>query len=197
KLFFTHNTGEIASCSGAFAGAQQVIVTAAHCVMNSEGDWNSDFLFIKGYGSPEQEMFAIECIALPEKWGDLQGEASLDFDYAFLRTKRLNQENSWEISDQPPPEKLTIVGYSDKYYDGKHMIEVVVDTLSTLPFRIGSTNNSLGKGSSGSPWFGEKFVHSVSSHYLNKRSDVMWGPRMSDETQSVLAYTQNHCTPSL
>ena len=136
KLLFTKDDGKISSCSAAFAGSNDVIVTAAHCVMTSSGDWNENFLFIRAYGSENQDVYAIQCVSVPGRWGELTDANLLPFDYAFLRSTRKSTVGSLGITNGQPPGKLTIVGYSDSHYEGRHLVRLPTDVVlerSDLP----------------------------------------------------------------
>lgn len=164
RLFFTKPNGKVATCSGAFAGGSELIITAAHWVMSLEGDWNKDFLFIRSYGTGKQDVFAIECIAAPAQWGLLTDQRLYRYDYAFLRATRKTQAGSLGITNGQPPDELTLVGYANNYFEGRRLLELVVPIFMTDDGLIGSENNPLGQGSSGSPWLGLSTVFTVTSY---------------------------------
>lgn len=193
KLFFTNDEGKISTCSAAFAGASNLIVTAAHCVMNENGHWYDDFIFIRSFGTNKQDLYSIHCVATPSEWGDLHGEKIFDYDYAFLRTNRITKGGSLGITNGAPPESLTLVGYSDNYNNGLTMLSIDVENSSDEPGQLRSQNNPLGKGSSGMPWLSLSTVYSVTSHYRAKEEDTMWGPRLTKNTMDLISYTRNGC----
>lgn len=194
KLFFTKEDGKVAHCSAAFAGTDSLVVTAAHCVMSLIGDWNSDFLFIRSYGSKQQELYAVQCIALLSIWGESRGDDILNYDYAFLKTTRVSKAGGLDITTATPPEELTIIGYSDDYNAGRTMLELDF-AISVRERQISSIDNPLGKGSSGSPWIdaNDSKMFSVTSHYINSKKSVMWGPKMTTKTLRLIEYTNNGC----
>jgi len=51
---------------------------AAHCVMTPEGDRDRDFIFIRSYGSNEQEIYAVMCVAQTRPRSPLSYWWSLD-----------------------------------------------------------------------------------------------------------------------
>jgi V8-like Glu-specific endopeptidase len=194
KLFYTKEHGNVANCSAAFAGTDSLVVTAAHCVMSLNGDWNSDFLFIRSYGSKQQDLYAVQCIALLSTWGEASGEYILNYDYAFLKTTRVSEAGRLDITTATPPEELTIIGYSNDYNEGRTMLELAFDT-SVRERQISSIDNPLGKGSSGSPWINadDSKMFSVTSHYAKSKKSVMWGPRMTTKTLRLIEYANNGC----
>lgn len=196
KLFFTlgDEPGRVSSCSAAFAGGTHTVMTAAHCVMTTSGHWNDDFIFIRSYGTRHQEIFAVQCIAVLEKWGALLGDDMLSHDYAFLRTNRLSRHGYLETGDQSPPEMLNIVGYSDNFRDGRQMFELPVE-ISINDLSFSSSLTGIGSGSSGAPWIdssGKRFF-SVTSHYKKEDIGVMNGPWLSSRARDLRGFVENRC----
>lgn len=194
KLFFKDPEGEIRSCSASFAGGDSIITTAAHCVMTADGDWNRDFIFIRAYGSANQEIHAVRCIAIPGIWGEFV-EDTTSFDYAFIRTVKPSKVGSFKVSAEPPPESLQLVGYADKFVKGRAMLTMNFMVDDQAADRLGSRNNELGHGNSGSPWINRfsQQLHSVSSYYDRSNPRDLWGPRLTEASIELLAYTEDGC----
>lgn len=193
KLFFTKDNGKVSNCSAAFAGGGDVIVTAAHCVMTSDGDWNADFLFVRAYGSDKQDVYAIQCVAVPSRWGEMNGNDLLPYDYAFLRTTRKSIVGSLGITNGAPPQELTIVGYSDTHYEGRQLVSLPTEVVFTNAGQLGFIDNPFGEGNSGAPWLGLSTIYSISSHYRADKENIMWGPRLTADTIGLIEYTRNGC----
>ena len=198
KLFFKSgdSSGQVSSCTAAFAGGRQVLVTAAHCVMTQGGNWNRDFIFIRGFGSQEQEVYAVQCVGIPAEWGDLIGDEMLRADYAFLRTSRASEFGRLDLPKIQAPPAVRIVGYSDNYRDGAKMLELK-SLLEVDGDRLVSLRNPLGTGNSGSPWLnqaGNQLV-SVSSFLDLKVKNRMSGPKLSSDLLPLVAYVNNECRP--
>lgn len=194
KLFFKDPDGEIRSCSASFAGGDSIVATAAHCVMTADGDWNRDFIFIRAYGSTNQEIHAVRCIAIPGIWGEFTDDTT-SFDYAFIRTVKPSKVGSFKVSAEPPPESLQIVGYADKFGKGRAMLTMNFKVDGQAVDRLGSRNNELGHGNSGSPWINRfsQQLHSVSSYYDRSNPKDLWGPRLTEASIELLAYTEDGC----
>lgn len=193
KIFFIKRDGEISTCTGAFAGTGNTVLTAAHCVLSLRGDWHRDFIFVLAYGTESQEVYGIECAAVPGEWGYLEGRAALDFDYAFLRTTRPSSQGSLGITNGLPPDRLMLVGYSNNFNNGRSPIRVSVETFADGPARLGYANNPLSFGSSGTPWVGMSTVYSLTSHFHQEYEDVMLGPRFTEKSMDLLNYVRNGC----
>ncbi len=196
KLFFTlgDRPGQISNCTAAFAGSGRTLITAAHCVMSASGEWNDDFLFVRAYGSKEQEIYAVECIGLLESWGSVLSDSVLTFDYAFLQTSRVSRTGQLPLSTNSPPRQMRIVGYSDNHLNGRRMLELEI--RSTIEDTMLSYNdNPLGQGSSGSPWLSADpaKVFSVTSHYKKEDHEKMLGPRLTNDAMRLFTFTQNGC----
>lgn len=193
KLFFTTGYGQVGSCSAAFVGGGSIVTTAAHCVMTSTGDWNTDFIFVRSYGSADQEVYAIQCVAVPEKWGEVIGDSVLNHDYAFLRTNRKSNVGSLGITNGDPPQRINIVGYSDNIEDGRRMLSLSTEIIKIDASRLGSKDNPFGSGNSGAPWLDVSTVYSVSSYYKDDQRSIMWGPRLRGQTTELVNFVANGC----
>ncbi|MDJ0879297.1 MAG: hypothetical protein QNI86_11840 [Halieaceae bacterium] len=193
KIFFVKRSGEVSTCTGAFAGGGHTVLTAAHCVLGIAGDWHSDFIFVLAYGTENQEVYGIECAAVPGEWGMLEGNAALDYDYAFLRTTRASTQGSLGITHGIPPAELMLVGYSNNFKNGHSPLRVSVETFADGPARLAYANNPLSQGSSGTPWVGMSTVYSLTSHFHESEKDVMLGPRFTEKTMELLNYSRNGC----
>ncbi len=196
KLLFTKDGGKVASCSASFVGGSDVIATAAHCVMTASGNWNADFLFIRGYGSDNHDVYAIECAALPAEWGALLGDDLLPFDYAFLRTSRKSPVGTLGITNGVPPGKLTIVGYSETHFEGRKLLQLPTNVVFTDSGKLASANNPFGEGNSGAPWINVSTVYSLSSHLRTDKKGTMWGPRLTAQAMRMIEFTRQGCKTS-
>jgi hypothetical protein len=193
KLFFTNSKGEAATCSAAFAGSSQTIITAAHCVMGVDGKWHSDFLFIPAAGANSRAHFAVECAAIPPQWGTLEGDAALAHDYAFLKTAAPTDAGYLALSHDLPPRQVQLVGYADNHHDGRRLINQRVAVRQGADGQLYYENNSFGRGASGTPWIAGGTVYSVSSHFQKRRDDVMVGPRFTEQTLALSRHVQRGC----
>jgi len=193
KIFFTKRNGEISTCTGAFAGAMDTVLTAAHCVLGMSGEWYGDFIFVLAYGGENQDVYAVECVAVPAEWGELEGDAALDYDYAFLRTVRHSKTGSLGITNGIPPQDLMLVGYSNNILNGRSMLRVAVEAYQSGPNKLAFANNPLGSGSSGAPWLGMSTVYSLTSHFHQNGDQTMLGPRFTNKTMRLLKYARNGC----
>lgn len=195
KLFFTQDYGQVAQCSASLVGESGLIATAAHCVMAVNGDWNSDFMFVRGYGSSDQDVFAIDCIALRSAWGENSDEEILEADYAFLQSSRENTFGGLQVNTTGVvPSNLRIVGYSEEHSEGRQMLELPVQVFSE-PGKLGALGNDFGKGNSGAPWISleKPELFSVSSHFVKDDKNIMWGPRFDETTQGLMEFTGRGC----
>ncbi len=193
KLFFTKKSGPVSTCSAGFAGGSDIIVTAAHCILSLSGEWNDDFLFVRAYGTNHQEAYGIACVGVPWQWGELEGDDALDYDFAFLKTIRDSSEGALGVSNGLAPEEVLLVGYANKYFNGRVMLNLTSPAFYSPNGRVSSKDNPLGRGSSGTPWVGTSTVYSLSSYFLEDEDDVMWGPRFTRETMELMNYVRNGC----
>ncbi|MEE4661605.1 MAG: hypothetical protein V2J89_14130 [Halieaceae bacterium] len=193
KLLYLKPDDSVATCSAALTGANDVVLTAAHCVLSPSGDWHRYFIFIKGYGMPRHEVFAVSCAAVANAWGSLSGVDAYAYDYAFLKLRRVNPGGSLGITNALPPRDLHLVGYSDNVLEGRRMLELNVRLDGMQGQLIRASRNPLRLGSSGMPWIASSIVHSVSSFYLPNEQFSMWGPLFTDHTFKLLDFVKAGC----
>ncbi len=193
KLFFVNADGELSACSAAFAGADDTLVTAAHCVMSLSGDWHSDFVFVPAFDNTRREYYTMECATVPREWGVLEGNAALDYDYAFLKTSRPGQQGYLAVSDELPPSSVKLVGYSNNYRSGRRMFDEDVVVGFEADGKPSYAGNRFGRGASGTPWIHEGTIYSVSSHFDKQNDDVMLGARFDADTLALANYAQQNC----
>ena len=68
-----------------------------------------------GYKNRRQLVPGSRTITPLGEWGMLEGNAALDYDYAFLRTTRASTQGSLGITHGIPPQELMLVGYSNNF----------------------------------------------------------------------------------
>lgn len=193
KLFFEKSDGSIATCSGAFVTSPFILTTAAHCVMDLDGNWHKAFIFVRNFGTSNQEVYGISCVGIPAGWGDLMAPEAFHYDYAFLKAAQLSKGASLGLSDSTPPPNLQLVGFSNNFFKGNKMLEIKLSSILRDDNLVGTKNNPLGVGSSGMPWLSMTTAYSVSSHYRSDEVDIMWGPRFSADTIELLNFVKNNC----
>ena len=199
KLFYTHGEepGRIGSCTASLLGERDTLLTAAHCVMSEEGVWNTDFFFVSPYGAEGSQVYSINCIVVPRKWGALLGAKTLEYDYAVLQLNRAAPHRPLELQSSMP-RQIQVIGFSDLSYSGKHLVEIkardydVIDAGLFLRMK----NNSMGEGSSGSPWLDTESgkVVSLSSHYHEGRKLRMEGPKLGPRLMRLVDYAHQGCS---
>ncbi|MEM0955932.1 MAG: hypothetical protein AAGI24_17455 [Pseudomonadota bacterium] len=194
KLFYVKPDNTVATCNGALTGSSDVILTAAHCVLDVGGEWHRYFLFIQGYATTQPRVYAISCAAVPGAWGSLAGWESYPYDYAFMKLRRPSSDGSLGMSSGIPPRHLQLIGYADNLAEGQLLVEVEATLDKFDGNLIRASNNPLKSGSSGMPWIAASIVHSVSSFWLPGEERSMWGPRFTQSTFSLLRHVQNGCS---
>lgn len=193
KLFFEKADGSISTCSAAFVSSPLIVATAAHCVMDLDGNWHKDFIFVRNFGTSQQEVYGISCLGIPAGWGDLMAPEAFKHDYAFLKSAQLSHGAALGLSASPPPAELQLVGFANNYYRGNEMLSINLSTIRDQAEMVGTSENPLGVGSSGMPWLSMTTAYSVSSHYRSDEIDIMWGPRFNADTLALLDYVKNDC----
>lgn len=121
KLFIKYQTSDIWTTATGWLSRDDLVVTAAHCVLNGEDHATCVRVHIgysasgnSGATSPETQRF-VSRIALPSAWSDAKAEQS---NIAFLQLDRPFQDVAPIKYDTPDTEprqqkqqQLTVVGY--------------------------------------------------------------------------------------
>lgn len=201
KVFFTSNTGVNYVCSGSalVSANESVVWTAGHCVNEGPGTFYKNFLFVPAYrdGSAPYGKFAASKLLTTSGWLT-GGQWGVDLGAAIVGTNASGQTLSDTVAEAPivfnAPRNQTyrIYGYpAAKKFNGQRLrvcqTTWALDDTSTSPATIGAGCDMTG-GSSGGPWVtGSGAVASVVSYGYQSLANVLFGPHLELEAQSLYA----------
>ncbi|HEY8082611.1 MAG TPA: hypothetical protein VIE64_03500 [Solirubrobacterales bacterium] len=201
KVFFTSNSGVNYVCSGtAIASANESVVwTAGHCVNEGPGAFYKNFLFVPAYrdGAAPYGKFAGSTLLTTSSWR-ASGEWGVDVGAAIVGTNGSGKTLSNVVNEAaltfkaPRNQAYRIYGYpAAKKFSGQRMWVCqtgwLMDDLSTTPDTIGASCDMTG-GSSGGAWVTSGgAVASVVSYGYSSLRNVLFGPHLEAEAQSLYA----------
>lgn len=184
RLFFTMD-GNVASCTGFFSGASQVVMIPADCVMSPEGEWYGNFLFIQSYGTKRKEIFAVNCIGVYSDWAE---SGATKPSYAAMKVDRLSKRGGLSLTQANPPDDLIVLGYPNSYKKKYRMLATKVVTQGDSLFE--TTDKDFDNGS---PWAAGSTVYAIShSKALGQSS----GKSIDPSVITLSSFASNDCRGS-
>lgn len=194
RLMFLDADGDESWCTAEFAGAGNILLTAAHCVRDPEnGDWNTNFLFERVYGGVDSEVFQIAEMTVRSEWHDGENPDPV-YDYAFLVAER-DYDSPLKVYYGDAGDDLTSFGYPINY-GGGHVMYAVHGYLSTRTAGLNlMRDNPMRHGSSGGAWVktDEKtgpgtLVYGLNSHAADGIPEAVWSPVLDQTTEALFNY---------
>jgi V8-like Glu-specific endopeptidase len=174
-----------ASCTAQLVAHQRMVLTAAHCVYDSEiGQWIDDLEFVRAYGDLNQKSYDWECVAVPTRWvtdHDYSG------DYAWIKLKT-DGPTYLGILFYEPYDDFMAIGYPINFGDTKvmHTVNGTLGSRSTSYGLAGMVANTMTNGSSGGAWLNyENQVIGLNSFTWSDRPNVMYSPLLTPEVMQI------------
>jgi hypothetical protein len=201
KVFFTSNSGVNYVCSGsAISSANESVVwTAGHCVNEGPGAFYENFLFVPAYrdGAAPYGKFAASTLLTTSGW-QTTGEFGVDVGAAVVDTNASGLTLSDAVAEAPlvfgapRNQAYRLYGYpAAKKFSGQRMrvceTSWLLDDASAAPATMGASCDMTG-GSSGGAWVTSSgAVASVVSYGYSSLRNVLFGPHLEAEAQSLYA----------
>lgn len=199
KVFFTSNSGVNYVCSGSavVSGNESVVWTAGHCVNEGPGAFYKNFLFVPAYrdGSAPYGKFAASTLLTTSGW-QASGEWGVDAGAAVVGPNASGLSLSDAVAEVPlefngPRNQVyRLYGYpAAKKFSGQRMrvctTTWLMDEAFATPDTMGASCDMTG-GSSGGPWVTSTgAVASVVSYGYSSLRNVLFGPHLESEAQSL------------
>jgi hypothetical protein len=197
KLFFTTPAGDSA-CTAEFVGSNRVIMTAAHCVVDTRtGQPYSNFSFRQAYENYVGKAFSLTNVTYPAQY--IGGNYA--YDYAFACASDISGAGWLGFWSYVPFDSYTAIGYSTNYKCGHVMSQVIGDKGTVGSGVVQMKNNPMAPGCSGGAWIGDLFTPYVRGNwaiglnsfiFLSDPSTV-YGPLFDSNTSSMLHSLMQTC----
>ncbi|WJM05864.1 hypothetical protein [Paenibacillus sp. PK1-4R] len=205
KFFFTatlpDGTKEDRTGSAQFVGHCSIILTAGHCVRNSEdGQYYTNLLFSRGYDNASGDDYSITRVETPDNFVGSTGTRRRSFDYAFAFThKPFNDWIGLQINN--PSNSFRSIGYPFNYEEGKKMYAVDGTKGDVRGNVVEMKGNPFGPGASGGAWIANysternglsNLVVGLNGGYALDGSDNWYSPLFVRETIDLFNKIQNN-----
>jgi len=199
KLYFTNGAGKDNWCTAEFVGADNVLMTAAHCAY--ESGYSTNLLFDQQYsGGLYSKEYTINDIEVTDNWRDAMSMGYHDWeeDYAFLQTNEPNNDGHIGLDNFNTYTDVVAVGYPSNFDSGSVMKQVLgwIGESSHEPGTMAMNENPMRSGNSGGAWFAYKSGDAVGLNSYSKRGDsrTMYSPQITDKTVDLWRAAFNHPT---
>lgn len=190
RLTFRDDKGSAKWCSAQYVDDLKVILTAAHCVISTNGVWHTDFSFARASADGvAPQTVDWRCISIFDAYH--KPSVNYAYDYAFILAKTDDERRVLELETGiPASSDLTAIGYPSVPDNGRFMYKVDGTWLRVAGGIVTMANNPLTAGSSGGAWFTDfeaggdhdkNRVVSLNSHRLADNNQTN-GPLFTDDT---------------
>lgn len=129
KLFLVGSDGKLTEqCSAQYAGANDVILTAAHCLIDDAGNpvAKGNLIFLHAYTAstplePSSASQVVKCVALPNDYSVLEP----NHDFAFLKMEAPGNAGHFKLgSGLKENDVVTSIGYPKNFQNGRELMAV-------------------------------------------------------------------------
>ena len=175
----------------------QILLTAAHCVVDEDGKLFDNLQFVQGYDYPSwfQSTFYPKKVLVSKKYIDPYGPNRAWLDYAFILTTKKSSGNWWvqfKQGDYDDHTEWTSVGYPKNYGGGRTMKKVNGHKGTEYNHSLAMKQNPMTHGASGGPWLAYKsdkdkgptsnpHIIGLNAFIEESHPDVMYGPKFTRE----------------
>ncbi len=201
RLIFRKADGNLYACTAQFTEDFKVVLTAAHCVYDTDDahDWNRDFLFQRGYtnGVSTQDV-GWKCMSLFTSYHT--PSENFAYDYAFILTDVDDGRPPLALrTGEPEDDAITAVGYPNNYDQGRYLYKVDGQWSSISGGIVTMKGNPMRSGNSGGAWFAnfkvdggvdDNLVISLNSHHLESVDDEENGPLFTADTERLMEHVR-------
>ena len=183
KLFFTGSDGKDYVGSAQFCGQNNILLTAAHCIRDSEtGEWYKNVRFYRAYNNGGGQHVKVAQLTTKSAWVTGVKEVNFQYDYSFLVTSTKSGAGWLGWKTGIPYSNWTAIGYPINYGSCKYMQKVVGTKGKGSGGVIEMLGNPMTNGCSGGAWIGDLTIPHVGGNYaigLNSytiHDGNIWGP---------------------
>jgi hypothetical protein len=203
KLFFSDDKGNNYWGSAQFCAHNQMVLTAAHCVMNATtGQWYTKFHFVRAYSIGFGQRVGVRAVGVWTWWSKPPvGVNRYAYDYAWAITKEKSGAGWMGLHTHMPYPAFLAIGYPNNYGAGQSMYRVDGTEGTISENIVQMVGNPMRKGCSGGAWvkiIGDKnWVVGINSFSKSLQPDNEYGPYLERVFFDLYTYMKNKYLPSL
>jgi V8-like Glu-specific endopeptidase len=155
RFFFTTSQGVDSSGTAAFVGANNMVMTAAHCVTDPfSGAPYSNLMFYRAYNNGGGQKVGAPSVGVWTTFYNPATPVKTPWDYAFIRTNDLSGAGWLGLQLNLPYSSWTAIGYPGNFGNAQQMYKVVGNLGSNRGGVVIMNGNPMTGGASGGAWIG-------------------------------------------
>jgi V8-like Glu-specific endopeptidase len=200
RFFFTTSQGVDSSGTAAFVGANNMVMTAAHCVTDPfSGAPYSNLMFYRAYNNGGGQKVGVPSVGVWNTFYSPNTKVRTPWDYAFILTNDLSEAGWLGLQLYLPYSSWTAIGYPGNFGNAQQMYKVVGNLGSNSGGVVIMNGNPMTGGASGGAWIGA--LSSNYGPYNNMAISLtsgggpdgqsVSGPYFDENTYSLFEYVQN------
>ncbi|MEM6310238.1 MAG: trypsin-like peptidase domain-containing protein [Pseudomonadota bacterium] len=155
RIITKMSDGNTYSCTAQFIGSVNVVLTAAHCLWDTNANGLSlDVTMTRGKGGSGSQKITFTCAIAFSEFDGSSSNPNYAYDYALLYAGQPSQAGFLNYSTNAPQETIMSVGYPQNYGNMGKLYEVqgYLDGPASKAGMMQMDQNPFSKGSSGGAW---------------------------------------------
>ncbi|MGL4858544.1 MAG: trypsin-like serine peptidase [Enterobacteriaceae bacterium] len=159
QLYFSDDSGETYYCTAEVAGQNNILLTAAHCLYDTDtSKWYKNFLFRQQSRCEHYtKQMTLSDLSVDSRYITLDPRNSKGFDYAFAKLSDTSASGDFfQLSaSKCPPQQLgdvTIIGYPGVNLMRQFTGVAAINTGTPYTIYANFPARTLRGGASGGPW---------------------------------------------
>ncbi|TNW24066.1 trypsin-like serine peptidase [Xylella fastidiosa] len=187
-------------CTAEFVTSNHVLMTAGHCLMDSNGHWRENIVFLPRFRGKEKfKKSGTSCKAVPNGLINEQGNYNFNKDYGFIVAYR--EGPGWfGLKTNIPYNNWTAIGYPRNYGNVKYLQRVDGSKGRVYNSIVEMKNNPMEEGSSGGAWIGElNTTDQVRGNYViglnaaSNNNSIVFSPYFDNNILNILNKVKSDC----
>jgi hypothetical protein len=160
RFFFPTPQGDFTG-TAAFVGANNIVMTAAHCVISQlTGEWYNNLMFYRAYNNGGGQKIGVPMVSVMSNFYNPDISVKTPWDYAFILTSDISQAGWLGLQISLPFTTWSSIGYPGNFGGGKQMYQVAGNGAYSGGGIVFMNGNPMSQGASGGAWIG-----ALSSNY--------------------------------
>ncbi|MDR1270248.1 MAG: serine protease [Planctomycetaceae bacterium] len=182
--------------SAQFYSANNIILTAAHCVRKKDtGLWLDNVALHRAYKNGGGQTVTTRVLATKTAW--VNSDNPYKYDYAFAISNELSGKGFFNDKLCPQDNTFTAIGYPSNYGSGQTMQRVGGTKGNVTNGIVQMLGNPMKQGCSGGGWIsdlsastdvGKNYVVGLNSHGFESEPNNLYGPLFDDEFEGLLEF---------
>jgi V8-like Glu-specific endopeptidase len=154
RFFFTTPQGDFTG-TAEFVGANNIVMTAAHCVIDPlTGVYYDNLMFYRAYNNGGGQKIGASVVSVMSNFSNPAIPVKTPWDYAFILTNDISQAGWLGLQINLPYSSWTSIGYPGNFGNGQQMYQVSGTGVYSGGGIVFMNGNPMTQGASGGAWIG-------------------------------------------